>query len=44
MTTGHKLRAPVFAGLRTDIDPAPEREPLLSADLKEALLDVDGIG
>src|SRR5262249_50505795 len=41
MTSGKKLRAPVFVGLRTDIDPALEREPLLP-DKSEAMLDIDG--
>ena len=37
-----KLRAPVFVGLRTDIDPAPAHEPLLDASLAEAVVTVDG--
>lgn len=36
-----RLRAPVFIGLRTDIDPAPQHEPLLAPDLGEAILTVD---
>jgi bifunctional non-homologous end joining protein LigD len=42
ITDDGKLRAPVFIGLRTDIDPAPQREPLLGPDLKEAILKIDG--
>ncbi len=41
-TNAKKLRAPVFIGLRTDIDPAPQREPLLSADKAEVMFDIDG--
>jgi len=41
-TSDGKLRAPVFAGLRTDIDPAPTHEPLLDASLAEAVVTVDG--
>src|SRR5262249_49235730 len=41
-TDDRKLRAPVFLGLRADIDPAPEREPLLDASLNEAMVTVDG--
>jgi bifunctional non-homologous end joining protein LigD len=41
-TDDGKLRAPVFAGLRTDIDPAPAHEPLLDASLAEAMVTVDG--
>ena len=38
-----RLRAPVFLGLRTDLDPsAPERSVLLSPDAKEATVEVDG--
>ena len=39
-----RLRAPVFLGLREDLDPppAPARTPLLDADLKEATLTIDG--
>ena len=40
-TSDGKLRAPVFLGLRTDIDPPSNREPLLDASLKEATLDID---
>jgi bifunctional non-homologous end joining protein LigD len=42
ITDDGKLRAPVFVGLRTDIDPAPQREPLLGPDLKETILKIDG--
>jgi bifunctional non-homologous end joining protein LigD len=52
-TDDGRLRAPVFAGLRPDVDPsecvrnsdagtAPARMPLLSQDLKEAQIVVDG--
>lgn len=37
-----RLRAPVFAGLRTDIDAGPAREMLLGPELAEATLGVDG--
>ena len=50
-TEDGRLRAPVFIGLRPDIDPQecvrdsgeapPEREPLLSPDVKEAMLTID---
>ncbi|MEO8096667.1 MAG: DNA ligase D [Acidobacteriota bacterium] len=40
-TDDRKLRAPVFAGLRTDIDPAPGRDPLLDSSLKEATLSIE---
>ena len=38
-----RLRAPVFLGLREDLDPPPAREhaALLAADLKEATLTID---
>ena len=38
-----RLRAPVFLGLREDLDPtpAPEHAALLAADLKEAELTID---
>jgi bifunctional non-homologous end joining protein LigD len=42
ITDDGKLRAPVFVGLRTDIDPTPQREPLLAGELAEAKLIVDG--
>lgn len=41
-TGDRKLRAPVFAGLRTDVDPPSDREPLLDASLKETSCTVDG--
>jgi bifunctional non-homologous end joining protein LigD len=41
-TSDGRLRAPVFAGLRTDIDPVPERESLLGPELAEATLTIDG--
>jgi bifunctional non-homologous end joining protein LigD len=39
-----RLRAPVFLGLRADLDPPPARahNALLDADLKEATLPIDG--
>ena len=46
-----RLRAPVFLGLRPDIDPQEvaregavpaERTPLIAADVKEAMLTIDG--
>ena len=49
-TEDGRLRAPVFLGLRPDIDPhecvrdeepAPERAPLLAPDAKEATLTID---
>ncbi|MEO5924709.1 MAG: DNA ligase D [Bryobacteraceae bacterium] len=42
ITDDGKLRAPVFVGLRTDIDPSPQRDPLLAPELKEAILKIDG--
>ena len=42
ITGDGKLRAPVFMGMRTDIDPTPQREPLLGPDLSEAILPIDG--
>jgi len=42
-TEEHRLRAPVFLGLRQDLDPPPagEHTALLAADLKEATLAID---
>jgi bifunctional non-homologous end joining protein LigD len=39
-----RLRAPVFLGLREDVDPPPTqaRTPLLDAELKETTLTIDG--
>ncbi len=34
--------SPVFIGLRTDIDPAPQRDPLLDPNLAEQILEIDG--
>jgi bifunctional non-homologous end joining protein LigD len=41
-TEDHKLRAPVFLGLRADIDATPERKPLLDPSLTETTIDIDG--
>ncbi|MEP6962239.1 MAG: DNA ligase D, partial [Acidobacteriota bacterium] len=41
-TSDRKLRAPVFLGLRPDLDPTPTREPFLDESLKEAIVEVDG--
>lgn len=41
-TEDRKLRAPVFAGLRDDINPPAAHEPLLDASLAEAILKIDG--
>lgn len=41
-TEDGKLRAPVFTGLREDIDPPSAHEPLLDASQKEALCTIDG--
>jgi bifunctional non-homologous end joining protein LigD len=37
-----RLRAPVFIGLRTDVDAGPVREPLLAADVAEVVKEIDG--
>jgi bifunctional non-homologous end joining protein LigD len=41
-TQDGRLRAPVFVGLRADIDPPSERHALLLSDQKETTVTVDG--